>query len=60
MIKRISAKMQRLELQKSQKLEKINQIKAEVKEIDIRIKKLDAYKKEFEKLENDIAEILKG
>ena len=60
MIKKISTKMQRLELQKSQKLEKINQIRAEIKEIDVRIKKLDAFKKEFEKLENDIAEILKG
>ena len=58
MLKKISNKIQKLEGQKQVKVNKITEIKTEIDDIDIKIKKLYTFKKEYEKLETNSTEFL--
>ena len=58
MLKKISNKIQKLEGQKQVKVNKITEIKKEIDDIDIKLKKLYTFKKEYEKLETNSTEFL--
>ena len=58
MLKKISNKTQKLEGQKQVKVNKITEIKTEIDDIDIKLKKLYTFKKEYEKLETNSTEFL--
>lgn len=58
MLKKILLKIQRLEQQKQTKVDKQAQIQSEIDEIDIKLKKLYAFKRDYEKLENNSTEFL--
>lgn len=58
MLKKISNKIQKLEGQKQVKVNKITEIKTEIDDIDIKLKKLYTFKKEYEKLETNSTEFL--
>ena len=58
MLKKILLKIQRLEQQKQTKVDKQAQIQSEIDEIDIKLKKLYAFKRDYEKLENISTEFL--
>ena len=58
MLKKISNKIQKLECQKQVKVNKITEIKTEIDDIDIKLKKLYTFKKEYEKLETNSTEFL--
>lgn len=58
MIKKITLKIKRLEQQKLAKLNKVAEIQNEVNDIDAKIKKLNNFKKSYEKLENNSTEYL--
>ena len=58
MLKKISNKIQKLAGQKQVKVNKITEIKTEIDDIDIKLKKLYTFKKEYEKLETNSTEFL--
>lgn len=58
MLKKILLKIERLEQQKKLKVEKQSQIQSEIDEIDINLKKLYGFKRDYEKLENNSTEFL--
>ena len=58
MLKKILNKIQKLESQKQIKVDKISQIKTEIDDIDVKLKKLYTFKKEYEKLETNSTEFL--
>ncbi len=58
MLKKILNRIQRLEQQKKIKVDKQSQIQAEIDEIDVKLKKLYTYKKDYEKLETNSTEYL--
>ena len=58
MLKKISNKIQKLEGQKQVKVNKITEIKTEIDDIYIKLKKLYTFKKEYEKLETNSTEFL--
>lgn len=58
MIKKILLKIQKLEQQKQTKLNKLATIQAEIDDIDIKLKKLNSFKRDYEKLENNSTEFL--
>ena len=58
MLKKISNKIQKLEGQKQVKVNKITEIKTEIDDIDIKLKKRYTFKKEYEKLETNSTEFL--
>ncbi len=58
MLKKILNRIQRLEQQKQTKVDKQSQIQAEIDEIDVKLKKLYNFKKDYEKLENNSTEYL--
>ena len=58
MLKKISNKIQKLEGQKQVKVNKMKEIKTEIDDIDIKLKKLYTFKKEYEKLETNSTEFL--
>ena len=58
MLKKISNKIQKLEGQKQVKVNKITEIKTEIDDIDIKLKKLYTFKKEYEKLKTNSTEFL--
>lgn len=58
MLKKILQKIQRLEQQKEVKLNKQSEIQSEINEIDVKLKKLYSFKKDYEKLENNSTEFL--
>lgn len=58
MLKKILNKIQKLEIQKQVKLDKISEIKLEIDDIDSKLKKLNTFKKEYEKLESNSTEFL--
>ena len=58
MLKKISNKIQKLEGQKQVKVNKITEIKTEIDDIDIKLKKLYTFKKEYEKSETNSTEFL--
>ena len=58
MLKKILQKIQRLEQQKQIKVNKQSEIQAEIDEIDLKLKKLNSFKRDYEKLENNSTEFL--
>lgn len=62
MLKKILAKIQKLELQKQNKIASLTKIQAEkqaeIDDIDIKLKKLNSFKKDYEKLEKNSTEFL--
>lgn len=60
MLKKILSKIQRLEQQKQIKVDKQSQIQSEIDEIDVNLKKLYTFKRDYEKLENNSTEYLKN
>lgn len=58
MLKQILNKIQKLEKEKQTKQDKISKIKIEIDEVDLKLKKLYSFKKEYEKLENNTTEFL--
>ncbi len=58
MLKKILQKIQKLEQQKQVKVDKQAEIQAEIDEIDSKLKKLNSFKKDYEKLENNSTEFL--
>ena len=62
MLKKILAKIQKLELQKQNKIASLTKIQvekqAEIDDIDIKLKKLNSLKKDYEKLEKNSTEFL--
>ena len=58
MLKKILQKIQKLEQQKQVKVSKQAEIQAEIDEIDLKLKKLNSFKKDYEKLENNSTEFL--
>ena len=58
MLKKILNKIQKFEIQKQTKVDKIAEIKLEIDDIDSKLKKLYTFKKEYEKLENNSIEFL--
>lgn len=58
MLKKILNKIQKFEMQKQTKVDKIAEIKLEIDDIDSKLKKLYTFKKEYEKLENNSTEFL--
>ena len=58
MLKKILNKIQKFEIQKQTKVDKIAEIKLEIDDLDSKLKKLYAFKKEYEKLESNSAEFL--
>lgn len=58
MLKKILQKIQRLEQQKQVKVNKQSEIQAEIDEIDLKLKKLNSFKRDYEKLENNSTEFL--
>ena len=58
MLKKILQKIQRLEQQKQVKVNKQSEIQAEIDEIDLKLKKLNSLKRDYEKLENNSTEFL--
>ena len=58
MLKKILQKIQRIEQQKQLKVNKQSEIQAEIDEIDLKLKKLNSFKRDYEKLENNSTEFL--
>lgn len=58
MLKKILNRIQKLEQQKQIKVDKQSQIQAEIDEIDVKLKKLYTFKKDYEKLESNSTEYL--
>ena len=58
MLKKILNKIQKFEIQKQNKVDKIAEIKLEIDDLDSKLKKLYTFKKEYEKLESNSAEFL--
>lgn len=62
MLKKILAKIQKLEQQKQNKIASLTKIQAEkqaeIDDIDVKLKKLNSFKKEYEKLEKNSTEFL--
>ncbi len=58
MLKKILLKIQKLEQQKQNKINKKAEIQAEIDDIDINLKKLYSFKKDYEKLINNSSNFL--
>ena len=58
MLKKILNRIQKLEQQKQIKVDKQSQIQAEIDEIEVKLKKLYNFKKDYEKLESNSTEYL--
>lgn len=58
MLKKILLKIKSLEQQKQVKLNKQSEIQKDIDELDIKLKKLYSFKKDYEKLENNSKEYL--
>ena len=58
MLKKILSKIQRLEQQKQIKINKQEEIQQEINDLDIKLKKLYSFKKDYEKLENNSKDFL--
>lgn len=60
MLKKILLKIQKLEQQKQVKLEKLAIIQGEIDDIDLKLKKLNSFKRDYEKLQNNSSEYIKS
>ena len=53
MLKKILLKIQKLEQQKKAKVDKQSEIQKEIDDLDLQLKKLYSFKKDYEKLEKN-------
>lgn len=58
MLKKILLKINKLEQQKQLKLNKQSELQTEIDEIDIKLKKLNSFKRDYEKLQSNSTEFL--
>ncbi len=58
MLKKILLKIQKLEQQKKSKIDKQAEIQKEIDDVDVKLKKLYSFKKDYEKLENNSKDYL--
>jgi len=58
MLKKVVGKINKLEQEKQIKINKQNELQAEIYDIDVKLKKLNSFKKEFEKLQTNSTEFL--
>lgn len=58
MLKKILLKIKKLEQQKKAKVDKQSEIQKEIDDLDLQLKKLYSFKKEYEKLEKNSQEFL--
>jgi len=58
MLKKILVKITKLEQQKQLKLNKQLELQTEIDDIDLKLKKLNSFKRDYEKLQNNSTEFL--
>ena len=58
MLKQVTSKIQKLEQQRKTKVDKISEIQLQIDEIDVKLKKLYSFKRDYEKLLNNSTEYL--
>lgn len=58
MLKKILLKINKLEQQKQLKITKQSELQTEIDDIDLKLKKLNAFKRDYEKLQNNSTEFL--
>lgn len=58
MLKKILLKINKLEQQKQLKINKQSELQTEIDDIDLKLKKLNAFKRDYEKLQNNSTEFL--
>lgn len=58
MLKKILLKINKLEQQKKLKLNKQSELQTEIDDIDIKLKKLNSFKRDYEKLQSNSTEFL--
>ncbi|MBP3801302.1 MAG: hypothetical protein J6I85_04615 [Clostridia bacterium] len=60
MLKQVTNRIQKLEQQKQIKVDKMSEIQTQIDEIDVKLKKLYSFKRDYEKLLNNSTEYLKN
>ena len=60
MLKHVTNRIQKLEKQKQIKVDKMSEIQTQIDEIDVKLKKLYSFKRDYEKLLNNSTEYLKN
>ena len=60
MLKQLTNRIQKLEQQKQTKVDKMAEIQTQIDEIDVKLKKLYSFKRDYEKLLNNSTEYLKN
>ena len=60
MLKQVTNRIQKLEKQKQIKVDKMSEIQTQIDEIDVKLKKLYSFKRDYEKLLNNSTEYLKN
>lgn len=58
MLKKIVLKINRLEQQKQLKINKQTELQTEIDDIDLKLKKLNSFKREYEKLQSNSTDFL--
>ena len=58
MLKKILLKINRLEQQKQLKINKQTELQTEIDDIDLKLKKLNSFKREYEKLQSNSTDFL--
>lgn len=58
MLKQVTSRIKKLEQQKKTKVDKIAEIQTQIDEIDVKLKKLYSFKRDYEKLINNSTEYL--
>lgn len=58
MLKKILLKINKLEQQKQLKINKQSELQTEIDDIDMKLKKLNSFKRDYEKLQNNSTEFL--
>jgi len=58
MLKKILLKINKLEQQKQLKINKQTELQAEIDDIELKLKKLNSFKRDYEKLQNNSTEFL--
>lgn len=58
MLKKILLKINKLEQQKQLKINKQTELQTEIDDIDLKLKKLNSFKRDYEKLQNNSTEFL--
>jgi len=60
LLKQVTNRIQKLEQQKQTKVDKMAEIQTQIDEIDVKLKKLYSFKRDYEKLLNNSTEYLKN